>query len=121
MSIPEHCMQHPMVVGVGAGTGLLHGIPVALGVMDFTYMGGSMGSVVGEKLTRLIEYATQEGLTLMIVSTSGGARMQEGIMSLMQARDAHTRFGFHVCLPCLFGDVVRCLMCAVCVSLHLLR
>lgn len=41
------------------GTGLLHGIPVALGVMDFTYMGGSMGSVVGEKLTRLIEYATQ--------------------------------------------------------------
>lgn len=69
---------------VRTGTGLLHGIPIALGVMDFGYMGGSMGSVVGEKLTRLIEYATQEGLTLLIVSTSGGARMQEGILSLMQ-------------------------------------
>ena len=66
------------------GTGLLDGIPVALGVMDFQFMGGSMGSVVGEKLTRLIEYATQEGLTLIIVSASGGARMQEGIFSLMQ-------------------------------------
>ncbi|GBF89980.1 hypothetical protein Rsub_02686 [Raphidocelis subcapitata] len=63
---------------------MLHGIPVALGVMEFGFMGGSMGSVVGEKLTRLIEYATQEGLALIIVSTSGGARMQEGIMSLMQ-------------------------------------
>ncbi len=71
---------------VRTGTGLLHGIPVALGVMDFGYMGGSMGSVVGEKLTRLIEYATQEGMALMIVCTSGGARMQEGIMSLMQVR-----------------------------------
>ena len=70
--------------GLRSGTGLLHGIPVALGVMEFGYMGGSMGSVVGEKLTRLIEYATQEGLSLIIVSTSGGARMQEGIFSLMQ-------------------------------------
>ncbi|KAI8465400.1 MAG: ClpP/crotonase-like domain-containing protein [Monoraphidium minutum] len=67
-----------------SGTGTLHGIPIALGVMEFGFMGGSMGSVVGEKLTRLIEYATQEGLALIIVSTSGGARMQEGIMSLMQ-------------------------------------
>jgi acetyl-CoA carboxylase carboxyl transferase subunit beta len=70
--------------GVRTGTGLLHGIPVALGVMDFGFMGGSMGSVVGEKLTRLIEYATQEGLPVFIVCTSGGARMQEGILSLMQ-------------------------------------
>lgn len=69
---------------VRTGTGLLHGIPVALGVMDFGYMGGSMGSVVGEKLTRLIEYATQEGMPVIIVCTSGGARMQEGIFSLMQ-------------------------------------
>jgi acetyl-CoA carboxylase carboxyltransferase component len=59
-----------------SGTGLLHGIPVALAVMEFGFMGGSMGSVVGEKLTRLIEYATQEGLTLLVVCTSGGARMQ---------------------------------------------
>ena len=66
------------------GTGLLEGIPVALGIMDFNFMGGSMGSVVGEKLTRLIEYATREGLTLIIVCASGGARMHEGVLSLMQ-------------------------------------
>ena len=69
---------------VQTGTGFLDGIPVALGVMDFSFMGGSMGSVVGEKITRLIEYATQEGLTLILVCASGGARMQEGILSLMQ-------------------------------------
>nr|AYC63918.1 acetyl-CoA carboxylase, carboxyl transferase subunit beta [Flabellia petiolata] len=66
------------------GTGLLEGIPVALGIMDFNFMGGSMGSVVGEKLTRLIEYATCEGLMLILVCASGGARMHEGILSLMQ-------------------------------------
>jgi acetyl-CoA carboxylase beta subunit len=48
-------------------------------------MGGSMGSVVGEKLTRLIEYATQEGLTLMVVCTSGGARMQVGGVECVQS------------------------------------
>lgn len=69
---------------IQTGTGLLDGIPVALGVMDFNFMGGSMGSVVGEKITRLIEYSTQQGLTLIIVCASGGARMQEGILSLMQ-------------------------------------
>nr|AYC64058.1 acetyl-CoA carboxylase, carboxyl transferase subunit beta [Halimeda micronesica] len=66
------------------GTGLLDGIPIALGIMDFNFMGGSMGSVVGEKLTRLIEYATYEGLILILVCASGGARMHEGILSLMQ-------------------------------------
>lgn len=66
------------------GTGLLHDIPIALAIMDFNFMGGSMGSVVGEKITRLIEYATQEGLILVIVCASGGARMHEGILSLMQ-------------------------------------
>lgn len=66
------------------GTGLLDGIPVALGVMDFSFMGGSMGSVVGEKITRLIEYATREGYVLILICASGGARMQEGILSLMQ-------------------------------------
>ncbi len=59
-------------------------VPVALGVMDFNFMGGSMGSVVGERLARLIEYATAEKKPLIIVSTSGGARMQESILSLMQ-------------------------------------
>jgi acetyl-CoA carboxylase carboxyl transferase subunit beta len=70
--------------GVQTGTGLLDGIPISLGVMDFNFMGGSMGSVVGEKITRLIEHATQEGLPLVLVCASGGARMQEGILSLMQ-------------------------------------
>ncbi|WZZ47948.1 hypothetical protein YC2023_048055 [Brassica napus] len=52
--------------------------------MDFQFMGGSMGSVVGEKITRLIEYATNHCLPLILVCSSGGARMQEGSLSLMQ-------------------------------------
>jgi len=56
----------------------------ALGVMDFSFLGGSMGAVVGEKLTRLIERATEKALPLIIISTSGGARMYEGMFSLMQ-------------------------------------
>ena len=66
------------------GTGLIDGLPIALGVMDFRFMGGSMGSVVGERLTRLIEYATANSLPVVIVCASGGARMQEGMLSLMQ-------------------------------------
>jgi acetyl-CoA carboxylase carboxyl transferase subunit beta len=66
------------------GTCTIASIDVALGVMDFNFMGGSMGSVVGEKLTRLIEYATDREIPLIIVSISGGARMQESILSLMQ-------------------------------------
>ncbi|EEF27141.1 carboxyl-tansferase, subunit of Het-ACCase, partial [Ricinus communis] len=69
---------------VQTGTGQLNGIPVAIGVMDFQFMGGSMGSVVGEKITRLIEYATNKFLPLILVCASGGARMQEGSLSLMQ-------------------------------------
>ena len=60
------------------------GLPLALGVMDFRFMGGSMGSVVGEKLTRLIETATARRDPVLIVCASGGARMQEGMLSLMQ-------------------------------------
>nr|YP_010927787.1 acetyl-CoA carboxylase subunit beta [Cuphea arenarioides]WKK46815.1 acetyl-CoA carboxylase subunit beta [Cuphea arenarioides] len=69
---------------VQTGTGRLNGIPIAIGVMDFQFMGGSMGSVVGEKITRLIEYATNKFLPLILVCASGGARMQEGSLSLMQ-------------------------------------
>ncbi len=69
---------------VYTGTGQLEGLPLALAVMDFRFMGGSMGSVVGEKLTRLIELATKVGLPVVIVCASGGARMQEGMLSLMQ-------------------------------------
>ncbi len=70
---------------VVTGVGDLQGRPVALGVTDFAFMGGSMGSAVGEQLTRLIERATEERLPLVLVSGSGGgARMQEAILSLMQ-------------------------------------
>nr|YP_010574120.1 acetyl-CoA carboxylase subunit beta [Caladium lindenii]UZH93964.1 acetyl-CoA carboxylase subunit beta [Caladium lindenii] len=69
---------------VQTGIGQLNGIPIAIGVMDFQFMGGSMGSVVGEKITRLIEYATNQSLPVIIVCASGGARMQEGSLSLMQ-------------------------------------
>lgn len=66
------------------GTCTLKGQKICLGVMDFSFMGGSMGSVVGERLTLLIEHALQEKVPLVIVSASGGARMQESVLSLMQ-------------------------------------
>lgn len=59
-------------------------IPVMLAVFDFSFLGGSMGSAVGEKLARLIEHAVEERKPVIIISSSGGARMQEGIFSLMQ-------------------------------------
>lgn len=69
---------------VQTGIGKLDGLSIGLGVMDFSFMGGSMGSVVGEKLTRIIEQATIRRLPVIIVCASGGARMQEGMLSLMQ-------------------------------------
>jgi acetyl-CoA carboxylase carboxyl transferase subunit beta len=69
---------------VVCGKGFIKGRPLMLAVMDPTFMMGSMGSVVGEKITRTIEAAVDESLPLMIVSCSGGARMQESALSLMQ-------------------------------------
>jgi acetyl-CoA carboxylase carboxyl transferase subunit beta len=66
------------------GSGTMGGIPVIIGAMEFFFLGGSMGSVVGEKVTRAAERCLRERRPLVIVSTSGGARMQEGILSLMQ-------------------------------------
>lgn len=66
------------------GSGCIEGRSVGLGVMDFRFNGGSMGSAVGEKLCRLIERCITERRPVIIVSASGGARMQEGILSLMQ-------------------------------------
>lgn len=66
------------------GTAKLDGRLIALAILDFGFMGGSMGSVVGEKITLLIEHAADKEIPLVIVSNSGGARMQEGILSLMQ-------------------------------------
>ena len=69
---------------VVSGVGNLGGRRVALAVMDFRFIGGSMGSVVGEKVARTVEHAYAEGLPLVTVSASGGARMFEGVYSLMQ-------------------------------------
>ena len=69
---------------VQTGLGSIFNIRVACGIMDFRFMGGSMGSVVGEKLTRLIEVGTELKLPIIILCASGGARMQEGMLSLMQ-------------------------------------
>lgn len=69
---------------VVCGVGKIEGIKVAIGVMDSRFMMGSMGSAVGEKITRLIEHAIKKNLPVILFATSGGARMQEGNISLMQ-------------------------------------
>jgi len=70
--------------GLVGGSGLMEGRPVEICAMEFDFMGGSMGSVVGEKITRTIERGIERRRPVIIVSCSGGARMQEGIFSLMQ-------------------------------------
>ena len=69
---------------VVSGHATIEAIPLAIAVMDFRYIGGSMGSVVGEKITRTIEFGIQQHMPVLICSASGGARMQEGLYSLMQ-------------------------------------
>jgi acetyl-CoA carboxylase carboxyl transferase subunit beta len=69
---------------VVSGHATIDGLPLALAVMDFRFIGGSMGSVVGEKITRTIELGLEKKFPVLVVSTSGGARMQEGLYSLMQ-------------------------------------
>ncbi|HEX8831852.1 MAG TPA: acetyl-CoA carboxylase, carboxyltransferase subunit beta [Longimicrobium sp.] len=76
--------KNPHGEAVVTGEGELEGIPVAIGVMDFSFIGGSMGSVVGEKLARAGLRALEKRAPFLIVSASGGARMMEGIFSLMQ-------------------------------------
>ncbi|MCM2275844.1 MAG: acetyl-CoA carboxylase, carboxyltransferase subunit beta [Candidatus Didemnitutus sp.] len=75
------------------GTGKIHGIPVSVAVMDFRFCGGAMGAAVGEKITRAIERALEEKCPCLIVSSSGGARMQEGIYSLMQMAKTSAALG----------------------------
>lgn len=69
---------------VVVGTGLINGNKVAAAIMDFDYMGGSMGSVVGEKVTAIIEEAINQNIPMISITASGGARMQESVLSLMQ-------------------------------------
>jgi acetyl-CoA carboxylase carboxyl transferase subunit beta len=66
------------------GYGTLNGIDLNLGAMEFAFMGGSMGSVVGEKISRLATRSVDERVPLVLISASGGARMQEGVLSLMR-------------------------------------
>ena len=80
---------------VVTGIGKMGAHTVALGVMDFAFLGGSMGSVVGEKLTRLIERGTEGGWPVIIISTSGGARMYEGMFSLMQMAKTSAALAYH--------------------------
>ena len=80
---------------VVTGIGKIGAHTVALGVMDFRFMGGSMGAVVGEKLTRLIERGTEGGWPVIVISTSGGARMQEGAFSLMQMAKTSAALAYH--------------------------
>ena len=73
-----------MVDGVISGIGKMNGMEVSIAAMDFSFMGGSMGSVVGEIVTRALERGLEKKIPVIVVSSSGGARMQEGILSLMQ-------------------------------------
>jgi acetyl-CoA carboxylase carboxyl transferase subunit beta len=75
------------------GTAAIEGVPVVLAIMDFSFMGGSMGSAVGEKIVRAVEHAMEVGLPFVAVSSSGGARMQEGILSLMQMAKVSAALG----------------------------
>ncbi len=75
------------------GDATIKGYPVIIGIMDFSFMGGSMGSVVGEKFVRAAERAIEKGCPLISVSSSGGARMQEGIFSLMQMAKVSAAIG----------------------------
>ena len=77
------------------GIGMIGTFRVALGVMDFSFLGGSMGSVVGEKLTRLIEAGTDRQLPVILIATSGGARMYEGMFSLMQMAKTCGALAYH--------------------------
>ncbi|MEM0964682.1 MAG: acetyl-CoA carboxylase, carboxyltransferase subunit beta [Verrucomicrobiota bacterium] len=96
-SYPEKLSQYrdrtELKDAVVSGYGELSGIPVSLAVMDFRFLGASMGSVVGEKITRAIERGYEKKMPVIVVSTSGGARMYEGILSLMQMAKTSAALG----------------------------
>ncbi|MDQ6625258.1 MAG: acetyl-CoA carboxylase, carboxyltransferase subunit beta [Verrucomicrobiota bacterium] len=80
---------------VVSGHGLIEGYKVSIAVMDFNFLGGSMGSVAGERITRVIEWATENRCAAIVVSASGGARMYEGMLSLMQMAKTSGALGRH--------------------------
>ncbi len=91
----KHRERTGLFDAVITGTGVMGSRQLALGAMDFNFLGGSMGSVVGEKITRLIELATEQRLPLVIISSSGGARMYEGMYSLMQMAKTSAAIAYH--------------------------
>src|SRR2546423_2715212 len=80
-----------------SGYGMIEGYKVAIAVMDFTFLAATMGSVVGERITRTIEYGTENHCAVVIVSASGGARMYEGMLSLMQMAKTSGALARHAC------------------------
>jgi acetyl-CoA carboxylase carboxyl transferase subunit beta len=91
--IDESMLKTNLKEAIVTGTAKIGDFEVALGIMDFSFMGGSMGSVVGEKFTRLVETAIEKKIPVIVFSTSGGARMQESIMSLMQMAKTSAALG----------------------------
>ncbi len=89
--IKETIKKLGMNDAVRTGTGKLNGMDIAIGCMDFKFIGGSMGSVVGEKIARVIDKAYKNKIPLIIISSSGGARMMEGAYSLMQMAKTSAR------------------------------
>ncbi|HXG38352.1 MAG TPA: acetyl-CoA carboxylase, carboxyltransferase subunit beta [Bacteroidota bacterium] len=82
--LEETIRKTSLMDAIRTGTGSIEEIPVAIACMDFAFIGGSMGSVVGEKISRLIDVALKKELPVIIISSSGGARMMESALSLMQ-------------------------------------
>jgi acetyl-CoA carboxylase carboxyl transferase subunit beta len=82
--LKSHQKKTGLLDAVITGTGKINGHAVGLAVMEFEFMGGSMGSVLGEKIARVVEKATADKMPVIIISASGGARMYEGLLSLMQ-------------------------------------
>ncbi|MDE3067074.1 MAG: acetyl-CoA carboxylase carboxyltransferase subunit beta [Verrucomicrobiota bacterium] len=93
--VQEHQKETLLKDAVLTGLCSIGGHRAALGVMDFSFIAASLGSVVGEKLTRLVERATEKELPVIIISTSGGARMQEGMLSLMQMAKTSAALAYH--------------------------
>ncbi len=93
--LEKHREKTGLADAVITGTGHIDSHEVGLAVMDFNFLGGSMGSVVGEKITRMVEAATERRLPAIIISSSGGARMYEGMFSLMQLAKTSAAIAYH--------------------------
>ena len=95
----ESLLKNQKITGmpdaVVSGTGRIEGREIAVAAMDFRFIGASMGSVVGEKITRMIEHGTEHGLPVVIFTASGGARMHEGLFALMQMAKTSGALAYH--------------------------